>query len=114
MPVELVDRLSHQLDSEARRVGHAVDAFFADLLASPGDSREGLYSAMRHAAVGGGKRLRPLLTIAAARLFAIDPERALRAGCAIEAIHVYSLIHDDLPCMDDADLRRGKPAVHKA
>ncbi|HWJ58703.1 MAG TPA: farnesyl diphosphate synthase [Sphingomicrobium sp.] len=114
MPVELVDRLSHQLDSEARRVGQAVDAFFTDLLSSPGDSREDLYSAMRHAAVGGGKRLRPLLTIAAARLFAIDPERALRAGCAIEAIHVYSLIHDDLPCMDDADLRRGKPAVHKA
>ena len=114
MPVELVDRLSHQLDSEARRVGRAVDGFFADLLASPNDSREALYSAMRHAAIGGGKRLRPLLTIAAARLFAIDPERALRAGCAIEAIHVYSLIHDDLPCMDDADLRRGKPSVHKA
>ena len=69
---------------------------------------------MRHAAIGGGKRLRPLLTIASARLFAIDPERALRVGCAIEAIHVYSLIHDDLPCMDDADLRRGKPTVHKA
>jgi farnesyl diphosphate synthase len=52
--------------------------------------------------------------MAAARLFAIDRERALRAGCAIEAIHVYSLIHDDLPCMDDADLRRGKATVHKA
>jgi farnesyl diphosphate synthase len=69
---------------------------------------------MRFAAIGGGKRLRPLLTIAAAQLFAIDRERALRVGCAIEAIHVYSLIHDDLPCMDDADLRRGKATVHKA
>ena len=69
---------------------------------------------MRHAAIGGGKRLRPLLVMAAARLFAIDRERALRAGCAIEAIHVYSLIHDDLPCMDDDDMRRGKPTVHKA
>ena len=69
---------------------------------------------MRHAAIGGGKRLRPLLTSAAAQLFAIDPERALRVGAAIEAIHVYSLIHDDLPCMDDDDLRRGKPTVHKA
>src|SRR3954469_5347800 len=68
---------------------------------------------MRHAAIGGGKRLRPLLTIAASRLFAIDPNRALRVGCAIEAIHVYSLIHDDLPCMDDADLRRGRATVHK-
>jgi farnesyl diphosphate synthase len=69
---------------------------------------------MRHAAIGGGKRLRPLLTIAASRLFAIDRNRALRVGCAIEAIHVYSLIHDDLPCMDDADLRRGKATVHTA
>jgi farnesyl diphosphate synthase len=69
---------------------------------------------MRHAAIGGGKRLRPLLTVAASKLFAIDPGRALRVGCAIEAIHVYSLIHDDLPCMDDADLRRGKATVHKA
>src|SRR6185312_13175712 len=79
-----------------------------------GDGRERLFEAMRHAAIGGGKRLRPILTIAASRLFAIDPERALRVGCAIEAIHVYSLIHDDLPCMDDADLRRGKLTVHKA
>jgi len=69
---------------------------------------------MRHAAIGGGKRLRPLLTIGASRLFAIDRERALRVGAAIEAIHVYSLIHDDLPCMDDADLRRGRATVHKA
>jgi farnesyl diphosphate synthase len=68
---------------------------------------------MRHAAIGGGKRLRPLLTVAASRLFAIDRGRALRVGCAIEAIHVYSLIHDDLPCMDDADMRRGKATVHK-
>jgi farnesyl diphosphate synthase len=69
---------------------------------------------MRHAAIGGGKRLRPLLTVAASRLFAIDANRALRVGCAIEAIHVYSLIHDDLPCMDDAALRRGKATVHKS
>jgi farnesyl diphosphate synthase len=55
-----------------------------------------------------------LLTIAASKLFAISRERAIRVGCAIEAIHVYSLIHDDLPCMDDADLRRGKSSVHKA
>src|SRR5919202_1857223 len=79
-----------------------------------GEAPERLYEAMRHAALGGGKRLRPLLTIAASRLFAIDRQRALRVGCEIEAIHVYSLIHDDLPCMDDADLRRGKLAVHKA
>ena len=102
------------LDAEASRVSAEVDDFFARLLPPTGDTRERLYEAMRHAAIGGGKRLRPLLTIAAAQLFAIARDRAIRVGSAIEAIHVYSLIHDDLPCMDDADLRRGKPTVHKA
>src|SRR3569833_2725965 len=114
MPTEVVDRLASELEAEAARVSAEVDAVFASLLAATGDTREPLYDAMRHAAIGGGKRLRPLLTEAAARLFAIDRSRALRVGCAIEAIHVYSLIHDDLPCMDDAELRRGKLTVHKA
>ena len=102
------------LAEESRRVAEGVDALFLYHLRAPGDGRDRLFQAMRHAAVGGGKRLRPLLTVAAARLFQIDRERALRVGAAIEAIHVYSLIHDDLPCMDDDDLRRGKPTVHKA
>lgn len=114
MPVETVDGLAEELTAESARVRGDVDAFFSQLLAPPSDGRDRLYEAMRHAAIGGGKRLRPLLTIAAARLFAIDRMRALRVGCAIEAIHVYSLIHDDLPCMDDAELRRGKLTVHKA
>ncbi|MEO5973233.1 MAG: polyprenyl synthetase family protein [Sphingomicrobium sp.] len=114
MPVETIDRARLELEAEADRIGAEVDAFFTRLLAPRGDSRDPLYAAMRHAAVGGGKRLRPLLTVAAAQLFGIDRERALRAGAAIEAIHVYSLIHDDLPCMDDDDIRRGKPTVHKA
>src|SRR6476619_7947188 len=114
MPVETVDRLAGLLDAEAAEVSAEGDDFFARLLPSTGDSRERLYEAMRHAAIGGGKRLRPLLTIAASQLFAIARDRALRVGCAIEAIHVYSLIHDDLPCMDDADLRRGRATVHKA
>jgi len=114
MPVETVDRLAQELSAESASVRADVDAFFAELLAPTGDSRDRLYEAMRHAAIGGGKRLRPLLTVAASRLFAIDRGRALRVGCAIEAIHVYSLIHDDLPCMDDAELRRGKLTVHKA
>ncbi|MDQ3143334.1 MAG: polyprenyl synthetase family protein [Pseudomonadota bacterium] len=100
--------------AEAARVAGGVDRLFNQLLAAPGDGRDPLFAAMRHAGTGGGKRLRPLLTVAAARLFGIDEARALRAGAAIEAIHVYSLIHDDLPCMDDDDLRRGKPTVHKA
>lgn len=91
-----------------------VDAEFDRLLALPGDARDPLYAAMRHAAIGGGKRLRPLLVTATAALFHVDRDVALRVGTAVEAIHVYSLIHDDLPCMDDDDMRRGKPTVHKA
>jgi farnesyl diphosphate synthase len=113
MPVETVDRLQQELNAEGARVRADVDAFFGKVLAPTSDGRERLYEAMRHAAIGGGKRLRPLLTLGASRLFAIDRNRAMRVGCAIEAIHVYSLIHDDLPCMDDADLRRGKPTIHK-
>jgi farnesyl diphosphate synthase len=71
-------------------------------------------AAMRHAALGGGKRLRPFLTLEAARLFGREGEGPLRAGCAVELLHCYSLVHDDLPSMDDDDLRRGRPTVHKA
>ncbi|QNM82834.1 polyprenyl synthetase family protein [Sphingomonas sabuli] len=114
MPVELVDSPRVDLQAEAGRVSARIDDFFARLLPSPDDGRGQLYDAMRHAAIGGGKRLRPLLTVAASRLFGIDEERALRVAAAIEAIHVYSLIHDDLPAMDDDDLRRGRPTLHKA
>src|SRR4051794_25344547 len=75
MPLETIDRLESQLDAESPRVASEVDDFFARLLPPTGDTREPLYEAMRHAAIGGGKRLRPLLTIAASRLFAIDRER---------------------------------------
>lgn len=91
-----------------------VDRAFDLLLEVPDDPRARLYEAMRHAAIGGGKRLRPLLVVAACDLFHVDRHAALRVGCAVECIHVYSLIHDDMPCMDDDDLRRGKPTVHKA
>ncbi|MFZ2998240.1 polyprenyl synthetase family protein [Sphingobium sp.] len=87
---------------------------FDRLLAVPDDARARLYEAMRHAAIGGGKRLRPLLVQATCDLFHIGRESALRVGLAVECIHVYSLVHDDLPAMDDDDLRRGKPTVHKA
>lgn len=70
--------------------------------------------AMRHGALDGGKRLRPFMLIAAADMFSVPRERSVRAGCAVEMIHCYSLIHDDLPAMDDSDLRRGRPSVHKA
>jgi farnesyl diphosphate synthase len=70
--------------------------------------------AMRHSALDGGKRLRPFLVIAAADMFGAPRARSIRAGCAVEMIHCYSLIHDDLPAMDDSDLRRGRPSAHKA
>jgi farnesyl diphosphate synthase len=95
-------------------IGRDIDSFFDHVLTPPADSRARLFDAMRHAAIGGGKRLRPLLVLASAQLFAVDRQCAIRAGAAVEAIHVYSLIHDDLPCMDDDDMRRGKPTVHKA
>jgi farnesyl diphosphate synthase len=69
---------------------------------------------MRHAAIGGGKRIRPLLLVTTAEMYGASRSAAVRAGCAVEAIHVYSLVHDDLPCMDNDDLRHGKPTVHKA
>lgn len=91
-----------------------IDQEFDALLKLPGDARDRLYAAMRHAAIGGGKRLRPLLVTATAALFHVDRAVAVRVGTAVEAIHVYSLVHDDLPCMDDDDMRRGKPTVHRA
>ena len=103
-----------RLRSAIVQVQREVDALFDLLLPIPDDSRARLFEAMRYAAIGGGKRMRPLLAVAVADLFGVDRESALRAGCAVEAIHVYSLIHDDLPCMDDDAMRHGKPTVHLA
>jgi farnesyl diphosphate synthase len=72
-----------------------------------------LFDAMRHGTLAGGKRLRPFLTMNAASLFNVDPSRARRVAAAVEFVHCYSLIHDDLPAMDDSALRRGQPTVHK-
>jgi farnesyl diphosphate synthase len=102
------------LDQALAAVAADIDARFDRLLAVPDDPRADLYKAMRHAAIGGGKRLRPLLLCATADLFGVDRDCAGEVAMAVEAIHVYSLIHDDLPAMDDDDMRRGKPTVHKA
>ena len=72
-----------------------------------------LYEAIRYSLLAGGKRIRPVLTLEFARLGGIDWRLALPYACALELVHNYSLIHDDLPCMDDDDLRRGKPTNHK-
>ncbi len=102
------------LEAAIADVSVEIDRQFDMLLAIPDDARGDLYRAMRHAAMGGGKRLRPLLVFATAALFDVDRNCTARAATALEAIHVYSLIHDDLPAMDDDDMRRGKPTVHKA
>lgn len=107
-------RASNSLKPALDAIGTAMDQRFDRLLPVPGDGRGRLFAGMRHAVIGGGKRMRPLLVVAACDLFHVDRERALRVALAIECVHCYSLIHDDLPCMDDDDLRRGKPTVHKA
>lgn len=91
-----------------------VASLFDALLPVPDDPRARLVEAMRYALLGGGKRLRPLLVTATAAMYGVDRGAALRVGCAIEAIHVYSLVHDDLPCMDNDALRHGKPTTHLA
>ena len=112
-PLPLADVTAPSLDTAIADISAEIDRRFDALLTIPDDPRASLYAAMRHAAIGGGKRLRPLLVHATADLFAVDRDCAGRAALAVEAIHVYSLIHDDLPAMDDDDLRRGKPTVHK-
>jgi len=102
------------LAAALEEVGAGIDRAFDALLPIPEDARARLYEAMRYAAIGGGKRIRPLLVIAACDLFKVDRDRAMRVALAVECIHVYSLIHDDLPSMDDDDLRRGKPTLHRA
>ncbi len=101
--------LNERLTEAAERVQHALDA-----LLPRGDGPEArLHEAMRYAALAPGKRLRPFLTIETGRLFDADEGALLSAAVAIECVHAYSLVHDDLPCMDDDDMRRGKPTVHK-
>ncbi|MEM6626679.1 MAG: polyprenyl synthetase family protein [Pseudomonadota bacterium] len=99
-----------QLNEIADRVTVALDQ-----LIPPASGPEAqLMRAMRHGALAGGKRLRPFLAIETGRMFGAPEKSLLRAAAALECVHAYSLIHDDLPCMDDDDMRRGQPTVHKA
>lgn len=91
-----------------RRVESALEQRLPAAAISP----QRLHEAMRYTTLGGGKRVRPLLAFAAGELAAADPVRLDTVACALECIHVYSLVHDDMPCMDDDALRRGKPTVH--
>jgi farnesyl diphosphate synthase len=106
---------ARKLDETAAACERALAALL-DEAALPGEIARPprLVAAMRHGALGGGKRLRPFLTVAAAAAFGVGGEGPLLAGCALELVHCYSLVHDDLPAMDDDDLRRGRPTVHVA
>src|SRR3954449_8863894 len=86
------------------------DAVLSDEIARP----KRLIDAMRYSSLGGGKRLRPFLVVESAAVFGVPRQAALLVGAALECIHCYSLIHDDLPAMDNSDLRRGRPTLHKA
>lgn len=106
---------TERLEASARRLEPLLDALLGEAPLGGEIARPPrLVAAMRHAALDGGKRLRPFLTIETARLFGETGEGPLRAGAAIELLHCYSLVHDDLPAMDDDDLRRGRPTVHRA
>ena len=97
------------LDATAKRVTAALDRLLPKVPGPEGRVTE----AMRYAVMGGGKRLRPFLVMESARLFGVAEQSALRTAAAVELLHCYSLVHDDLPAMDDSDLRRGRAAVHK-
>src|SRR5690242_9953790 len=95
-----------------KTVQHRVEQELSAFLPPASDEPRKLHEAMRYTALGGGKRVRPLLVYAAGALFDADERALAHAACAVEMIHVYSLVHDDMPCMDDDALRRGKPTVH--
>jgi farnesyl diphosphate synthase len=104
-------------DTLASRIAQAADLVTValdELLPRAEGPEARLTEAMRYAALGPGKRLRPFFALETGRIFDLPERSVLRAACALECVHAYSLVHDDLPCMDDDDLRRGRPTVHKA
>ena len=102
------------VDEAAAVTAKLTDSLIDGLLRAPPGLEARVYEAMRYSALAPGKRLRPLLVLASARLFGVARRSALQVAAAIEMVHAYSLIHDDLPAMDDSDLRRGRPTCHKA
>ena len=114
-----MDRTTSLFEQRLKANAAKVEAMLAALLTDTPhqgeiDRPQILLAAMRHGVLNGGKRLRPFLVLETSALLGGNPEAALRIGAAVEAVHCYSLVHDDLPAMDDDDLRRGKPTVHIA
>ncbi|MEO3433833.1 polyprenyl synthetase family protein [Inquilinus sp. CAU 1745] len=108
MTTALAPTVQPAIADAAARVERTLDR----LLPKPVDTEAPLFAAMRYATLGGGKRLRPFLVLSGARLFGVAEACALRVAAAVECVHCYSLVHDDLPAMDDDTMRRGKPTVH--
>ena len=108
------DDVSSELAEALGRIAGAIEETLAGILSNAeGEGPEAtLLEAMRYATLGGGKRLRPFLVVATAGLFDVPETVSIRVGAAVELVHCYSLVHDDLPCMDDDQLRRGKPSCH--
>ncbi len=97
------------LENRRKRVDKALHGF----LPAPNTKPAHIHKAMHYSVFNGGKRVRPILCLAACEAAGASPQRAMQTACALELLHTYSLIHDDLPCMDDDDMRRGKPTSHK-
>ncbi len=108
------DRTSMDFSAELKRLVKEVEAGIERLLPPATTRPARIHEAMRYSMTAGGKRLRPVLVLATAEMFGASTQHALPAAVAIECLHTYSLIHDDLPCMDNDDLRRGRPTAHRA
>ncbi len=108
-PREASDNLQRVMDEAIAALNKTIER----LLPETDLAENRLYEAMRYGVLGGGKRLRPIMVMETSRLFNVDPNKARRVAAALEFVHCYSLIHDDLPAMDDSDTRRGQPAVHR-
>jgi farnesyl diphosphate synthase len=110
MTATVASDLQTAMAANARRVEETLDALLPPVV----DTEAELFEAMRYATLNGGKRLRPFLVLSSAQMFGVAESCALRVGAAVECVHCYSLVHDDLPAMDDDDTRRGKPTTHRA
>ena len=100
--------IAHELNEHAFRIEAALEKYFPE-----DNSKGGLTEAMKYSVLGGGKRIRAFLTLSFAKMYGADEKAAMPFACALEMVHAYSLVHDDMPCMDDDDMRRGKPSCHK-
>lgn len=111
--IALLIEIKQLLEETAEKVDNALEECFERLSGAREDNAKELLEAMKYSVLGGGKRIRAYITLHTSRMFGGDESAAMPYACALEVLHAYSLIHDDLPCMDNDDMRRGKPSCHK-